>query len=123
MPWAAPRTCNHPGCRALIKGRGGHCDEHRKQRYAQVDERRGSKASRGYDAAWRRLRLLKLTKNPVCECDDCRSNGRLTPAAVVDHIRPIAERPDLRLDINNLRSMAKRCHDKHTASERDHFRG
>lgn len=75
---------------------------------------RASAAKRGYDRAWRRLRRLKLQLSPLCECDRCLSAHTVALAEVVDHIIPIAERPDLRLDLSNLRSMTKRCHDHHT---------
>ena len=71
-------------------------------------------AQRGYDRDWRRLRNVKLTNDPICQCDDCKRDGLLTKAEVVDHILPISERPDLRLTYANLRSMSKRCHDRHT---------
>jgi 5-methylcytosine-specific restriction enzyme A len=45
----------------------------------------------------------------------CLERGRFTPAAVVDHIVPIAQAPELRLNLANLRSLCKRCHDAHTA--------
>ncbi|MCB1716798.1 MAG: HNH endonuclease [Candidatus Competibacteraceae bacterium] len=67
---------------------------------------------RGYDGEWRMLRahILKLDNGGhstvYCGC------GQL--ATVVDHIVPIAERPDLRLAPTNLRPMCKRCHDRHT---------
>lgn len=66
----------------------------------------------GYDSSWKKLRLLKLMDSPFCECLDC--TNKLTKATVVDHIATIADRPDLRLCWDNLRSMAKRCHDRHT---------
>jgi 5-methylcytosine-specific restriction protein A len=54
--------------------------------------------------------------HPLCQCDDCQEGGiRVTAANVVDHIKPIRERPDLRLVWGNLRAMAKRCLDRHTA--------
>ena len=81
------------------------------------DQRRESPSKRGYDAAWQRLRAAKLAADPLCECDDCKRHGWLVPADVVDHIQPIEERPDLRLDWSNLRSMAKAHHDRRTARQ------
>lgn len=77
---------------------------------------RGNSAERGYDHAWRKLRLRFLREHPLCECEDCQAGKlRVTGANVVDHIQSIAERPDLRLEWTNLRAMNKHCHDKHTA--------
>lgn len=82
---------------------------------ADHDRRRGSAASRGYDADWRRLRLQFLAKHPLCLF--CAKIGRVEAANVVDHIIPIVDRPDLRLDWSNLRPLCKPCHDRHTAVE------
>lgn len=79
------------------------------------DRWRGSAASRGYDAAWKRLRLSKLAADPLCWW--CLAEGILTAADTVDHIEPITKRPDLRLVWSNLRSGCKACHDAHTARE------
>lgn len=94
------------------------------ERKAAIDARRGSAAGRGYDAAWRRCRAAYLAAHPLCECDDCGGGSiRVTPAEVVDHIRPVAEAPELRLDWSNLRAMSKRCHDRRTAREQGFARG
>jgi 5-methylcytosine-specific restriction enzyme A len=58
---------------------------------------------------------MYLSEHPLCECDECKAKGLLTPANVVDHIQTVRDRPDLRLEWSNLRAMAKRCHDRHTA--------
>jgi 5-methylcytosine-specific restriction endonuclease McrA len=79
------------------------------------DQMRGSAAARGYDAAWRKLRAAKLAADPLCAW--CLARGIVTAANTVDHIRPISERPDLRMVWGNLRSGCKPCHDAHTARE------
>jgi 5-methylcytosine-specific restriction endonuclease McrA len=77
-----------------------------------------------YDADWKRLRLSYLMEHPLCQCDDCKEGKlRLTRAEVVDHRIPITTRPELRLEWSNLRSMSKRCHDKHTRTEENRKRG
>jgi len=40
---------------------------------------------------WRRLRDLKLTEDPYCQCEECRVSGRKVLADQVDHIKPISE--------------------------------
>jgi len=77
------------------------------------DQVRGSSSARGYDRAWRRTRDLKLKRDPLCE--DCLENEFVEPAVEVHHVIKIAERPDLRLDIDNLRSLCKTCHSIRTA--------
>lgn len=76
-------------------------------------------SQRGYDARWRVVRAAYLAEHPLCECDQCQAGAiRLTKAEVVNHIREIADRPDLRLDWSNLQAMSKRCHDRHTMRTR-----
>jgi len=59
--------------------------------------------------------LAFLSEHPLCMCDDCADGQkRIVQATVVDHCRPIEEYPHLRLEWDNLRSMAKICHDRHT---------
>lgn len=58
-------------------------------------------------AAWRRLRMIKLQANPVCE--ECLRRGLVTEATVVDHIVPINE-GGAPLDMSNLQSLCAKCH-------------
>lgn len=80
-----------------------------------LDKRRASGWRRGYDGAWAKARAVHLQREPLCRF--CREQGKVVAATVVDHIVPIAERPDLRLDHSNLRSLCKPCHDSRTAAE------
>jgi 5-methylcytosine-specific restriction protein A len=87
----------------------------REQARQQFDDRRGSAASRGYDHTWRRVRLHHLATEPLCRF--CAAEGLVVAAEVVDHIQTIADRPDLRLDDRNLRSLCAACHNRRTATE------
>jgi 5-methylcytosine-specific restriction protein A len=78
------------------------------------DRQRGSASSRGYNVAWRRLRLVVLAEAPLC-CF-CQERGRVVPATEVDHIQPVSLRPDLRLVRENLRATCRPCHSALTAS-------
>jgi 5-methylcytosine-specific restriction protein A len=69
---------------------------------------RGSAASRGYDARWRRLRLMFLREHPLCAL--CGA-----PATEVDHIIPI--RLGGSNDAANLQALCKSCHSAKTARE------
>lgn len=91
------------------------------QRKREVDRRRGTAAQRGYDAAWRKVRLAVLRDEPLCRM--CKEAGRITPAVDVDHIIAIADRPDLRLDPSNLRPLCKSCHSSRTARDQGFNRG
>lgn len=76
--------------------------------------RRGSASQRGYDARWRRVRLLFMQEHPICK--RCRKKGFLVVAEVVDHIVPMA-RGGAQYDDDNLQSLCKKCHDRKTATE------
>jgi 5-methylcytosine-specific restriction protein A len=116
MPYAPRKPCAAMGCGALVGSGTRYCEAHQRAKYREIDRARGTTTQRGYDGTWQKLRLAFLAAHPLCECDDCGAGRiRLTPADVVDHIVPIAKRPDLRLDWSNLRAMAKACHDRHTA--------
>jgi 5-methylcytosine-specific restriction protein A len=66
-------------------------------------------ASRGYDHRWRKLSEDYRIRNPLCE--DCDAKGRTTAASEVHHIVPISQDPSKRLDVNNLVSLCKLCHE------------
>ena len=67
-------------------------------------------------ARWRRLRKMKLARNPLCE--ECSKHGVVEPATQVDHIVPIVERRDLAFDLENLQSLCTVCHGKKSGEER-----
>jgi hypothetical protein len=56
--------------------------------------------------AWKRLRKVKLLRNPLCE--DCRK-----PARDVDHVKSINAGGDA-LALENLRSLCHECHSRKT---------
>ena len=133
------RPCNWPGCKALCDG-DAYCPEHRRRQ----DERRGTSAERGYDADHRRLRVLCFQRDEW-RCVDCgwepnivadfRRFGMGTPPVEpvltelrqrfslgerhlhADHQIPIAIRPDLRLDLGNMRTRCNTCHSAKTLKE------
>jgi len=110
MPWSARRPCRKPGCAALAVRGGVYCEAHREM---ERDRVRGTAAERGYDKSWQRASKSHLKRNPLYE--QCRREGKLTAATVVDHIRP--HRGDKRLfwDASNWQSLCKTCHDRKTA--------
>ena len=110
MPRTPRRPCRFPGCPNLCDS-GVYCREHR--RYS-TDHVRGSADARGYNAEWRRDRKAFLQKHPLCE--ECRKDGRLTPATVVDHIIPHRGDRKLFWDENNWPPLCKDCHDRKTGS-------
>lgn len=60
--------------------------------------------------AWRDLRALKLSRDPLCE--RCERNGVSQIAEVVHHVKPVETSPELALDVDNTESVCKRCHNR-----------
>lgn len=85
--------------------------------------RRGDEARALYKTKkWQRTRAAKLAANPLCQCPGCgEGRVRVTPATVVDHIRPHRGDEVLFFAWDNLQSMAKPCHDRKTATEDSGF--
>lgn len=126
MALAAKRPCAQFGCRELVPHGVKHCTKHSKDnsalnaRRAYDRDRDSQDHRRIYGlAVWSKLRMMKLRQDPYCELADLcvKRTGRPAAASVVDHIKSVQERPDLSLDMDNLRSCCKPCHDKRTATE------
>lgn len=79
MPYAAPRLCNHPGCRIL----GNHSHK------SAYEERRESSTKRGYGAQWQRRRKMALNDpdNAICVFH-WEELGQVVAATTRDHIVP-----------------------------------
>ena len=113
MPTAPQRPCATPGCPALVSS--GHCATHARRRA----DARGTTVERGYDSkCWKKLRIIKLRANPLCEIQThCLGLAPDAAATAVDHIFTIRERPDLRLAWENLRSACRACHSARSAAQ------
>ena len=70
-----------------------------------------------HSAAWKRVRAVALQRDGGM-CQDCmdrlRAGYGIKPnrAQMVHHIIPLSERPDLALNLSNLRSLCSECHNK-----------
>lgn len=64
---------------------------------------------------WRKARAVYLREHPLCV--ECKRNGRLTPATVVDHVEPHQGDKHRFWDKANWQALCKRCHDRKTARE------
>jgi len=62
---------------------------------------------------WRMFRKYILAQTPLCEL--CIDKDRLNPATEIHHKVDIIDRPELRLDMNNLQPLCKSCHSEITA--------
>jgi hypothetical protein len=136
------RPCSTPGCRQLTAG--GPCESHRRARQREHDVRRGNSTERGYDAGHLRLRILCFQRDGW-KCVDCGwepdivadfrhlalgdpsidrilselrdRHNRGERHLHADHQVPIAKRPDLRLELDNLRTRCDGCHRAKTRRE------
>lgn len=110
MPRKLPRPCSYPGCPELVT-EGSRCEKHQKQEVREYDKQRGSAASRGYDARWRRIRAMVLAEESLCR--ECAKQGRIVPARHVDHIDGNVN--NMRRE--NLQPLCASCHSRKTAKE------
>jgi len=122
MPKRLKKPCSFPGCPVLVEPGISYCEEHSKKvnfsRNKLYDEKnRDLKAKKFYSSsAWRRARKYKLAQDPLCEYCYRRGNSRV--ATEVDHILPIKDNWEKRLDFNNMKSTCHRCHMKKTQEDR-----
>ena len=113
MPYRPSVPCKHPRCPALVPyGSGPYCcDEHKALHQGDRD----SASKRGYNSRWQKARVRYLHSHPLCV--ECRKQGRLTEATVVDHIVPHRGNQKLFWDVSNWQPLCKPCHDKKTWNE------
>jgi hypothetical protein len=74
------------------------------ERARKHEKPRGSRQSRGYDAEWVELRD-RYAKSVKGRCEECARRGYLELGAHVDHIIPVKDDPDLRLEWSNLQML------------------
>ena len=73
---------------------------------------------------WKRIREMALQRDGGM-CRDCMDRMQLETgyrprrATMVHHIIPRSERPDLELDLDNLRSLCAECHEKNHPEKRN----
>ncbi len=85
---------------------------------------RTSKQSRGYGAAWERVRKQVLERDRyLCQCRHCKAEGRTTLATEVDHVISKAKAKRMGWtqkqidDPGNLGSIGRECHKRKTIEE------
>lgn len=113
MPKAAPRPCTAAGCGVLVFGGGSRCANHPHET-SFASKRRGSRQSRGYGAAWDRLRLQILDRDNHL-CQPCLRRDIVASARTVDHIKNKADGGAD--DPANLQAICDECHQAKTQAE------
>ena len=112
MATKALRPCREPGCAAYALPGSSMCARHAAAREAA---RRSERCLWYSSARWVRERGAFLRAHPLCE--ECRRQGRITPASQVDHIRPHRGDAGLFWDQGNWQSLCAACHSRKTAAE------
>lgn len=112
MPNKPLHPCAYPSCPALIPAGERFCTDHKRQLDREYNRQRGSAASQGYGARWRKLRTWFLKDHPLCAI--C---GR--PATDVDHI--VSKRKGGTDDPENLQALCHACHSAKTAKQDRRF--
>lgn len=112
MPMKPKKPCKHPGCPLLTDD--SYCEFHLKLHANDRD----SAYERGYSSRWQKVRKRFLAKYPLCA--ECERTGKLTPATVVDHIKPHRGDKALFWDENNWQPLCKKCHDRKTRTVDQH---
>lgn len=109
MPTRMRRLCVFGGCMDYA-AQGNYCRAHVRAA-EQVYERSRAKEHVFYRTArWRRVRAMKLARDPLCE--ECGA-----PAGEVHHVRRRRDAPELAYELTNLRSLCKPCHSRATMAE------
>jgi len=90
----------------------GAADRARTSHERERQKLRPSSVERGYDADWKTARKRHLANNPWCSVAGCA-----LPASDVDHILSVQDRPELRLEPSNFRSMCHVHHAQRTARD------
>ncbi|MGF7185287.1 5-methylcytosine-specific restriction protein A [Desulfitispora alkaliphila] len=113
MPRKPKKPCGYPGCPELTAGR--YCQAHQREMDRDYDKNNRPYKHLYKSARWQKLRKQVLNKLPLCV--ECVKINRLTPATVVDHIRPHEGDEELFYNLENLQPLCKTCHDRKTAKE------
>lgn len=59
-----------------------------------------------------KVKRERILKRDDYMCKECKRYGKTTGATTVHHIYPLEERPEIKLNNNNLISLCSKCHDK-----------
>ena len=113
-PWAPGKACAESGCATVVPTGTRRCQAHMREYWRQKNAERPAALKNFYNSApWRKLRTLKRQLTPFCEVSGCAA-----PAQQIDHIVRLVDRPDLALELANLRSLCASHHSSKTMTDR-----
>lgn len=116
MPPRIPKPCRVNNCPQVTPDRSGYCDKHADNRTNWKQFQGGKTTSqRGYGWWWQKLRKQAMARDSAL-CQLCLTEGRVTQATDVDHIKNKKQGGTDALD--NLQCLCNPCHKNKTATER-----
>src|SRR5215469_5061732 len=84
----AKKPCTQRGCAELTSGR--YCNTHAKAVMRDYNRyHRDPESNKRYGSRWKAVRDTFIAANPLCAV--CQHEGRLIPAVLVHHKRPLAD--------------------------------
>lgn len=118
MPHLPKKPCRYPGCAELTNEL--YCEKHKKEMNKQYNQHERDLFSKTFYSSpkWREVRKRKLQQQPFCE--ECKRNGTIIKATIVDHIVPIKQGGQP-YDMNNLQSLCWSCHSRKSVKEGSRF--
>lgn len=111
------KLCSHVGCNTLIDFDKTYCDKHKSQ-YNWRKSYEGRYIRFYHSKEWINESKQFLLKNNLCI--KCLNDGIVKKADVVDHIVPLKENWQKRLDWNNWQSLCHYHHNLKTRYEQYH---
>ncbi len=119
-------TCLKIGCHKLAKQPNKYCEDHQ-----HIESEKKTERNRHYDSVQRNQRSRVFYNSPEWKatrkhrlivdgglCQECLRAGKIKPACHVHHIIELEEDWDKRLEVSNLESVCKSCHNKHKEGKR-----
>ena len=117
MPMKPKRPCAYPGCGRLAV-REQYCAEHQSVMDKHYNHyQRDPASNKRYGRSWKRIRDRYIRAHPLCE--ECKKQGRLTPAEEVHHVLPLSHGGKNAEE--NLMSLCHSCHSRITAEMGDRW--
>lgn len=126
MPVSPPRMCSWSGCAEVVHGRAHYCPAHEvvntREQSRATETARPDATVRGYNARWRKYRIVFLARHPLCGNPfGTHGAGEVVPSTVVDHIVPHRGDTTLFWDKANHQAVCTRCHNYKTATQDSTF--
>lgn len=119
MPYSPKRPCAYSGCSLFAETGQQYCAEHLKLTNKHYNKyERDPESNKRYGRAWKRIRDRYIKAHPLCE--ECVTQGKLTPAEEVHHILPLSRGGGH--ETSNLMALCKSCHSSITAESGDRWR-